>query len=79
MATTTTTPTTTTTTTTTGPPNPLPHSFHVIQLQNANSFRTLGWKGFLNKDDGSPKWVQGYNRQSLKDAGIPVFYCPQIR
>lgn len=48
-----------------------------MQLQNANGFRKMGWKAILNKSQD--KWRWGFNRQGVKNAGIPIFYCPELR
>jgi hypothetical protein len=49
----------------------------VQQLKNANGFRKMGWKALLDKR--ADKWRFGFNRQGVRNAGIPVFYCPDLR
>ncbi len=49
----------------------------VQQLKNANGFRKVGWKAILDKKPD--KWRFGFNRQGVRNAGIPVFYCPDLR
>lgn len=56
------------------PPCCAPRSLQ--QLQNACGFRKIGWK-VLEK--GQEKWRWGFNRQGVKNAGIPIFYCPDLR
>jgi len=49
----------------------------VQQLKNANGFRKVGWKAIL--DQRPDKWRFGFNRQGVRNAGLPVFYCPDLR
>ncbi|GAB5034779.1 chloroplast inner membrane import protein tic22 [Nannochloropsis oceanica] len=49
----------------------------VQQLKNANGFRKAGWKAIL--DQRPDKWRFGFNRQGVRNAGLPVFYCPDLR
>src|SRR6056297_1959131 len=49
----------------------------VQQLKNANGFRKVGWKAVLDKRPD--KWRFGFNRQGVRNAGLPVFYCPDLR